>query len=463
MTNIETFSRQPRFAPGAKVRVRSGVASPDFADIPLGGWTGTVEETGDSEVPIHYKIEWDQRTLDAMHPVYLKRCARDDLEPEFVWLAESDVEPDDGTVVPIAQPTEIQTPPLSESDQDDRVRKVFGLTHDDPLPEICHETLLAYYVYLTTHLKFPFTTTYSVDSEEVGPFAHKRITMKVTGLLDPEGENLDLEDGLICTCDDRGEAIEIPLANIEVKRKSPNFKLISDYENWFVSGPRSYEDDVDPDAEFEAFGADVPPLTVSFFIKWGLVGLVIVSLLGAAIGAGLRTLNGAGLAAMLWGIPLGMLGALVSGLFGKIAGTVGRFRYGAHFGVFLGSFVGGLSGVIAGVAAVALPWSLVGLVAGILWGRHLSARPRRLLALLRTGSYALLGSCCGILVSAFKHDQARATAGAVSGILIGLAVVAGLILLRIMIGLIKSRPTGVDEPEKAVWELEAPDHTRGQT
>ena len=34
----------PRFEPGAKVRVKRGVIDPDFADIPLGGWTGTIKE-----------------------------------------------------------------------------------------------------------------------------------------------------------------------------------------------------------------------------------------------------------------------------------------------------------------------------------------------------------------------------------------------------------------------------------
>ena len=53
-----------------------------------------------------------------------------------MWLGEEDLEPDDGTPVPIEQPTQIVTPPLSEKDQDDRVRMALGLTHDDPLPEV---------------------------------------------------------------------------------------------------------------------------------------------------------------------------------------------------------------------------------------------------------------------------------------------------------------------------------------
>jgi len=51
-----------------------------------------------------------------------------------MWLGDEDLELDDGTRVPIEQPTTIITKPLSEKDQDDRVRMALGLTHDDPLP-----------------------------------------------------------------------------------------------------------------------------------------------------------------------------------------------------------------------------------------------------------------------------------------------------------------------------------------
>ena len=57
-----------------------------------------------------------------------RRCERDALELETMWLGEEDIEPDDGTPVPIEQPTEIKTLPLSEKDQDDRVRMALGLT-----------------------------------------------------------------------------------------------------------------------------------------------------------------------------------------------------------------------------------------------------------------------------------------------------------------------------------------------
>lgn len=72
----------PRFRPGMKVRVRHGVSDPDFPDIPLGGWAGTVKEVEQAKGQTTYLIVWDRTTLRGMHPVYKKRCERDGLELE---------------------------------------------------------------------------------------------------------------------------------------------------------------------------------------------------------------------------------------------------------------------------------------------------------------------------------------------------------------------------------------------
>jgi hypothetical protein len=100
MADPEEIPTRPHFEPGAKVRVRYGVTVPDFEDIPLGGWTGTVETVEHFEDQTDYEVEWDRRTLDAMHPVYRKRCERDGLDVQTMWLTGEDLEPDDGTPSP---------------------------------------------------------------------------------------------------------------------------------------------------------------------------------------------------------------------------------------------------------------------------------------------------------------------------------------------------------------------------
>ena len=156
-----------RFEPEAKVRVRHGVRDPDFPDIPLGGWAGTVKEVEQAKGETMYLIVWDRATLRGMHPVYKHRCERDVLELESMWLGDEDLEPDDGTPIPIEPPTAIVTQPLSEKDQDDRVRMALGLTHDDPLPDVSRKTLLAYHRYLRDNLKLPFKARNESDDSSL--------------------------------------------------------------------------------------------------------------------------------------------------------------------------------------------------------------------------------------------------------------------------------------------------------
>ena len=166
-----------------------------------------------------------------MHPIYKKRCERDGLELESMWLGDEDLEPDDGTPVPIEQPTSIVTKPLSEKDQDDRVRMALGLTHDDPLPDVTEETLLAYHRYLAANLKFPIQATFW---EESGPFSGRKVAVTITGLADPEDCGIDEGYGLTgLGRDPEGEEIGVPLDEIEVGKKDPNRRLLDDYSYWF--------------------------------------------------------------------------------------------------------------------------------------------------------------------------------------------------------------------------------------
>ena len=77
MDRPENKSDTPRFEVGNKVRVKPGVSDPDFPDIPLGGWTGTVTEVEQADDQITYEIKWNKRTVNGMHPVYLTRCEMD--------------------------------------------------------------------------------------------------------------------------------------------------------------------------------------------------------------------------------------------------------------------------------------------------------------------------------------------------------------------------------------------------
>jgi hypothetical protein len=214
-------SPPPRFEQGAKVRVRYGARVPGFVDVPLGGWAGDVREVERAKGMTTYLIAWNRSTLQAMHSIYKKRCERDGFETDSMWLGEDDLELDDGVAVPIEQPTAIVTRPLSEKDQDDRVRMILGLTGDDPLPDVDTETLLAYHRYLKDHLKFPFRARHEFNG----------LSLTVHRLVDPEEHDLDEEFGLIVEARTRDGSFDVPLAELE--DAVGNRRLVDDYGYWF--------------------------------------------------------------------------------------------------------------------------------------------------------------------------------------------------------------------------------------
>ena len=151
-TNVAVAAK---FLRGERVRVKPGVPSPDYPDIPLGGWVGVIAGRI-SGTPPHYRVEWSEETLASIHPVYLHRRERDELPPEVGELEEDVLERDPGEPLAIEQPARLVPPPLSPDDPDDRILAVFGLTSDDPLPPVNLEWHRKYHAYLATHLPFPF-------------------------------------------------------------------------------------------------------------------------------------------------------------------------------------------------------------------------------------------------------------------------------------------------------------------
>ena len=220
----------PTFSAGDVVRVKPGVTDPDFPDIPFGGWAGIISEVEDGD-PRSYLIALNARTLKSIHPIYHKRCERDGLEADQVWMMEEDLESDGGDPAQIEQPTSVVTQPLSMDDQDDRIKAILGLTSDDPLPEADDESLVAYCKYLTINLSFPFEAKYSF---ETGPFESKTFSVTVLGLLDPNEFSDDMY-GLFCQARRDSERIELPLTDVEVGKSNPQRRLVEDYSYWFVN------------------------------------------------------------------------------------------------------------------------------------------------------------------------------------------------------------------------------------
>ncbi len=211
-----------KFKVGDKVRLKHGTRDTDYPDIPLGGWAGTISEVHEDGM---YTIRWSRKTLANIHPVVKRRSERDGTVLEEYWLGDDDLAPDAGGPLDIEQPTEIIIKPLSPKDQDDRIRMVFGLISNDPLPEVDGEMLTAYRDYLAKNLTFPF------QAEHGGEYGHPE-RVKVIGLGDPDEEpTADETDGLLCEARMEGEIVTLPLGELEDAK--PNRRLIDDYCYWF--------------------------------------------------------------------------------------------------------------------------------------------------------------------------------------------------------------------------------------
>jgi len=217
--------RQPapaKFKVGDRVRVKHGIRDTEYPDMPLGGWAGTISESHKDGM---VTVRWNPETLAAIHPVFKKRCERDDMELDEYWLGEDDLEPDKGGPLDIEQPTEIATKPLSPKDQDDRVRMVFGLTSNDPLPDVDDETLETYHEYLSKNLAFPFRAEHGAEYGHPEP-------VKVIGLGDPDEEPMiDETYGILCIARMEGQPVTLPLGELE--EPSRNRRLLRDYCYWF--------------------------------------------------------------------------------------------------------------------------------------------------------------------------------------------------------------------------------------
>jgi len=77
---------------GSRVRVRDGVASPEFPDVSFAGWTGTVVEVTGKPPSAKVVIEWDGETLGNMPKDYVSRCEAQQLYYQMACVGEGDVE-----------------------------------------------------------------------------------------------------------------------------------------------------------------------------------------------------------------------------------------------------------------------------------------------------------------------------------------------------------------------------------
>ena len=236
-------SPKASFAKGDKVRAKSGTVHSEYPDIPLGGWVGKVAKVA-WLTPVGYKIRWTKATLDRAHPVYFKRCKRDEIDPAAYWLEEGELEaaPDESPPV-MEQPTNLVTHPLSADNPEDRIRMVFGLTSDDPLPRADNQTQRRYLEYLKAHLAFPIKADYW-PATVLAPEASEKVVL--VGFADSP---VDPAEGIVCEARKGQSVFQVPLSNVHVNEDDPSFQYVEDYTYWLWEVQEVDEDEGFEDAD----------------------------------------------------------------------------------------------------------------------------------------------------------------------------------------------------------------------
>lgn len=166
---------------------------------------------------------------------------------------------------------------------------------------------------------------------------------------------------------------------------------------------------------------------------WGFVKAILGcgaagGLIGASIGAALGTDGYALPAALIGGIPLGVVGMSTLSWYGWLFGRMNRVRHGSMVGGSLGLLGAGTLGVVLGLSVWAFPWSLAGAILGAILQSLLTRPERRSLGLIPG---VAVGSIVGILLRAVRTESDRVTTGASYGALIG--AVLGVFLIPAML------------------------------
>jgi hypothetical protein len=394
--------------------VRDGTVDPDFPEVQLGGWTGTVREFDFESEPALVLIEWDAATQERMDPHYRERCEKEGLELETMWLGVFDVEPTGATarqLVPFEQ---------EENNHERRILTALGYAGDPgPLPPVNQENLRQYHRYLRTRLTFPCSGRYYEDPIN---FPDKPMPMSFKALA-PEDQCVG-EFGLLLEANlgAASGSLMVPLIKVDLEGDEATKQLVQDYTRWFLTNnsPESHDE-------------GLPTLPDARRLIWrslrnvGLAGAVC----GALSGAVLATLEGGQFAVMVAAIVCGVLGYLLGTRYGQITGAINGFAYGGALGGVFGLLAGGMLGIFIGAVVLAWFGSLPGSIGGNLVGRGLAALGWKPLSRL---GWTFFGAVVGGLVLAFVTDQDRALQGLGVGVLAGAALAA--LLLGGMIGAI---------------------------
>ncbi|HET6883421.1 MAG TPA: SEC-C metal-binding domain-containing protein [Pirellulales bacterium] len=223
-------NRRRRLKRGDVVHVKPGTPHPVYSDLPMGGWTGTIEIVQRHKYAKHHRywVHFLKSTTDCLHPVYADREVRDNGDGCDLWdnwLPGKALEPGEASSDAIEQPI---LPEWAQQAGDRRVRTLFSLGPDDDYPPCNIETCDVWRRFLSEHFPLPrkLMATADYDFEEL-------VLRKILGPEDVPADFDDEPHGLYAeiSVDNRVEVTR--LEDVMLVDDDPYDTLLRDYEHWF--------------------------------------------------------------------------------------------------------------------------------------------------------------------------------------------------------------------------------------
>jgi hypothetical protein len=116
--------------------------------------------------------------------------------------------------------------------QDKRIRQVFGLADEAPIPAVSDTSLAIYHDFLVANLKLPFEALYCQNGGELRQLIHY---VRVVELSHPRNFGGHVPHGLLCRAQNVKQVMDLPLDELGVRDDNPNCQLLDDYAYWFVN------------------------------------------------------------------------------------------------------------------------------------------------------------------------------------------------------------------------------------
>ena len=113
--------------------------------------------------------------------------------------------------------------------QEARIRDVFQLADNMPLPRVTMNTLARYYAYMLRHLQLPFQ---ALCPDINLPMRQLVRYITVTALLPVAGS---ASRGIHCKVEGLLHVNELPLVDVGLHDENPNCQLVDDYAYWFLN------------------------------------------------------------------------------------------------------------------------------------------------------------------------------------------------------------------------------------